>query len=241
MSNSENTKVCKSCGASGSGTYCSQCGQAFALKRITLHSLLHDVFHFFTHLDKGFGFTLKSLVLAPGTMQRTYVDGDRSRHQKPFSMFFICATVAALIRYWVNLALVNYYDAGDANEGDFFNQYMVMFHIALLPLYSYITFLFFRNSRYNYGEVMVLTLYTLSFFFLAISVISLLRFIWKDMDTAFVELPLLAVYNVLTLIHFFNDEPRWKVILKTLVIMVLFFLIIDYLEKYLIGLIYEKG
>jgi hypothetical protein len=45
----------------GFGKYCNSCGNSYIVKRITTSGILHDVFHFFTHLDKGFGFTLKQL------------------------------------------------------------------------------------------------------------------------------------------------------------------------------------
>lgn len=234
MTTSDPLPVCRSCGAAGSGAYCSRCGQAFVLKRISLGALLHDVFHFFTHLDKGFGFTLRQLTTAPGTMQRLYLEGDRARHQKPFSMFFISATVAALSRYWLNLALLRFYGAGDLGEAQFFHQYMVMLHMALLPAYSFIVFLFFRNSRYNYGEIVVLMLYTVSFFFLTVSVVALLKFLWPHLDTAYVELPLLAVYNVLTFLNFFTAERRWVVVLKSIVLMALIYSMAHSLEDVII-------
>jgi hypothetical protein len=61
--------LCKNCGYTVAEEFCGHCGQAVNVKRITLKGLLHDVFHFFTHLDKGFAFTLKSLFKRPGTMQ----------------------------------------------------------------------------------------------------------------------------------------------------------------------------
>ncbi len=77
--------------------------------------MLPEVFHFFTHLDKGFLYTLKSLLKHPGRMQHGYVEGDRSRHQKPFSMFFICLTIAALSRYWIFRGVYGA-DQNDDNE-----------------------------------------------------------------------------------------------------------------------------
>lgn len=170
-------------------------------------------------------------------MQRQFIDGDRARHQKPFSMFFICATVAALSRYWINLLLLRFYGAGDMGEAHFFHQYMVMLHIALLPLYSFMTFLFFRNSRYNYGELVVLMLYTVSFFFLTVSAIALLKFIWPDLNTAFVELPLLSIYNVITFVRFFNRQQRWIVALKSILVLLILFLSAHYVEKLFIQML----
>ncbi len=237
MLHSENIQTCRSCGLPGKGIYCSRCGQVYKIKRITLPGLLHDVFHFFTHLDKGFGYTIKQLIAAPGIMQRRYIDGERSKHQKPFSMFFIRVTIAALIRYWVYAALLKYYDSGNPSEAIFFHEYMVIMQVVLLPLNIFITYVFFLNSKYNYAEIGVFLLYTISFFLLVVSCIAPLKFLWPELDTAYIELPIIVIYNAITFINFFNTMPRWKVILKSLVTMLIVFLMVNYLEDWAIKLV----
>ncbi|WP_207496950.1 DUF3667 domain-containing protein [Aridibaculum aurantiacum] len=217
--------------------YCSRCGQPYQTKQITLHGLLHEVFHLFTHLDKGFGYTLKQLLTAPGHMQRRYIEGDRFRHQKPFSTFFICATIAALSRYWIFKALYKYYNIGSITEATFFHEYMVLLHIVLLPIYALIAYLFFYRSKYNYAEMGILVLYTVSFFFVAATAISLIKFIWPKLDTAYIELPVLLCYNVITFVNFFNHLPRWKVMLKSLLIVCSMFLLAQLAEDYVVEII----
>ena len=80
-------------------------------------------------------------------MQRDYIEGERNKHQKPFSMFFICATVAALSRYWIFNALEKYYDSDNISEAKFFHEYMVMLYIIMLPLFAFITHLFFTSQN----------------------------------------------------------------------------------------------
>ena len=139
MVNDQHNRICPSCAFIGAGKYCQECGHPFEVKRISLNGLLHDVFHVFTHIDKGFGYTLKELFVHPGKMQRWYVEGERVRHQKPFSMFLICATVAALIRYWIYESIISYYQAGSSSEAYFLNEYMVLLHLVLMPVYTLIT------------------------------------------------------------------------------------------------------
>lgn len=237
MQNALALPVCKTCGASVDKNYCAQCGQAAAVKRITLKGLLHDVFHLITHVDKGILFTLKRLITSPGTMQRDYIDGDRSRHQKPFSMFFICATVAGLARYWINIALLNYFQGGDMVEGAFFHKYLVILHIMLLPLYALITYLVFYNKKFNYAEIGVLLLYTTSFFFLLTTLLWLTRFIWPNFDTAYIELPFVAVYNAITFRNFYREEKTWVVIAKSVVTVTLIFLAAGFFEDLAMKLI----
>ena len=238
MTSPDAIQVCKSCGYWGKGDYCSRCGQPYKVKRITLRGLLHDVFHFFTHLEKGFGYTLKQLIVAPGRMQRAYIEGERGRHQKPFSMFFICATVAGVGRYWIYQTLLKYYGAGNAAEVSFFHEYMVLMQIVLLPLYTLIVYLFFYKAGYNYAELGVLMLYNVSFFFLNAVCISLLKFIWPQLDTAYVELPVLLLYSTVTFIYFFYKQPRWLVALKSICIVLIIFFLVQYLEDFVIQVIH---
>lgn len=230
MQNAPVTTICKNCGTSVDKNYCGQCGQPAAVKRITFKGLIHDAFHLFTHVDKGILFTIKKLITSPGTMQRDYIDGERVRHQKPFAMFFISATVAGLVRYWINVALVNYYEGGDVVEGDFFHKYMVILHVILLPLYVLITYLVFYKRRFNYAEVGVMTLYTMSFFFLITTFIWLFRFIWPNIDTAYIELPVIALYNVITFINFYREEKAWLIIIKSLITVTLIFVAAGFFE-----------
>jgi hypothetical protein len=209
--------TCPHCGTSASGNFCTACGQPLQFKRITLHSVIHEVFHFFTHLDKGFPYTLKQLMTQPGTMQRQYFAGQRARHQKPFSMYFICITVAALGMYWIDKTVLRWFDAGEAAELTFFNKYLALVQVLMLPFYALVVFIFFRKAGYNYAEISVQQLYTFSFLFLMVMVIHLLKFIWPSLQTRYVELPAIVAYVVWTNFHFFTSLPRWQVVLLSLV------------------------
>ena len=232
--------TCRRCGNTSNQKYCGQCGEAMAVKRITLSSLLHDVFHFFTHLDKGFGFTVKQLLLRPGNMQRDYLDGDRSRYQKPFSMFFICATIDALVRYWVISILIRYFHSGNANETEFFHQYFVLTHIVMLPVYVLVTWLVFYNAKFNYAETGILILYNISFFFLAVMVLFLPKLIWPDLETMWLELIVISVYNAVAFINFYRDQNKWLVIVKSLFVVVTIFLLANYVEDLLTALLHKS-
>jgi hypothetical protein len=232
-----NSHVCRSCGSSGQGKYCQECGLPYEQKRISLQALLHDVFHVFTHLDKGFGYTLKELFVAPGKMQKQYIEGDRAKHQKPFSMFLICATLAALSRYWIYQQILRQYHIENTSEVYFFDQYMVMLHILLMPFYALVIYLFFYKSKYNYAEIGVLILYTISVFLLITICITLLKLIWPELDTAYIELPILIVYNTITFINFFDSSPRWLVVIKSIISILIIFLLIQVLEDYIISTI----
>jgi hypothetical protein len=233
----ESTNKCKSCGFTGAGNYCSHCGQPYKTKRISFPGLLHDVLHLFTHFEKGFLYTIKQLVISPGHMQRNYLEGDRVRYQKPFSMFFICATLVAVSRYWIMKSLYNNYQAGDIPELNFVHEYMVVLYISLMPVYTLIAWLLFYRSKYNYAEMGVFQLYTISFLFLLSGLIFLLRFAWPHLDTAYIEYPVYAVYLVITQMNFFKRFPRWEVLVKSLLSIIIVYFLNDITEDFVVRLI----
>lgn len=225
---------CKNCGASGSGKYCPSCGESYEGSRLTPHGLLHEAFHFFTHFDKGFAYTLKQLIIAPGKMQRQYIEGVRRRYQKPFSMFFICATFAALALYWINVILVRYFHSGDAQEAAFFHEYWVVFQVCMMPVYTLIAWVVFKKSGCNYAEIGVFQLYTFSLIFLILVAVNLLRFLWPELQTRYLELPSIIIYCIITNVNFFLTSPGRVVAFKSIILIAISFVLASALQDLLV-------
>jgi Protein of unknown function (DUF3667) len=227
-------KTCKNCGNTGTGIYCSQCGQKYDSQRITISHLAEEAFHFFTHFEKGFGYTVKQLAFSPGTVQRDYLAGKRTRIQKPFSMFFLCASAAALGLYWINNLIVKYEGATNVREVVFFQHYLVLMQVCLVPFYALISFFFFMRFEYNYAEWFIIDLYTISFFFLLILPINCLKFIWPHLNTKFIELPVLTIYNLLTFLNLFPNSSRLKIVLLSICSIIISYALAELVQQFLI-------
>ncbi|RYD93114.1 MAG: DUF3667 domain-containing protein [Sphingobacteriales bacterium] len=210
---------CPQCGTAATGNHCAACGAKVHPARITLHSIVHEAFHYFTHLDKGFGYTLKELFRHPGTMQLEYVNGRRALHQKPFSMFFLCGTICGLSYYFINQGYDRLYGADNHVESDFFRHYFVLLQAVLMPLYALLAWVAFRKTGRNYAEILVLTMYLLSATFLMLVIFQLLRLIFPHYDNRILELIFLLIYNPLTNLRFFGGN-KWVSILKSAVVIV---------------------
>lgn len=230
MEKIDSHKVCPSCGYTGHDKYCSRCGHLLDVKRLTMKGLIQDVIHLFTKFEKGFGYTLKQLIIAPGHLQRSYIQGNRKKNQSPFSMFFICATIAAVARYWILIYIETHLHSINTTEANFFKEYMVLLYILLVPLYALILYFLFYKSGYNYTEMIVLLLYTLSIIFLASPVLFLLMIIWPYLDVMYVEFVIYVIYFVITLLNFFKNYPRWKVYLLSILVFALAFIINQVME-----------
>jgi len=152
-------------------------------------------------------------------------------------MFFICATITALTRYWILSAIIKYHHADITSEAKFFHEYMVLTYIALVPIYVLITYLMFYKAKYNYAEIGVMMLYALSFIFLASAFISLPKIFYPRLETRFIEFPVFTIYIMVTLINYFKIIPWWIVAIKSVVIMIAAFFLNDLAEDFMIRLI----
>lgn len=215
--------VCRNCGNTGHGNFCAWCGEKYAAVKITLASLIHQVVHFFTHFDKGFAYTVNQLIKAPGEMQRKYIDGFRSKHQKPFQFFFVCGTISGLGYYFIIVAKSKLFGSSDAVEEDFFRHYFVLLQAAMLPLYACVLWLIFIRSKYNYAEILVLILYNLGFVFLVLIPINVLNLVFTHFDTRYLEVIFLLFYNTITNLRFFINSPKWIIVLKTILILAIIY------------------
>jgi hypothetical protein len=208
--------ICKNCGHVGAGKYCSECGQPYEVKRITVSSLLHEVFHFFSHLDKGFPYTLKQLAAHPGKMQKNYLLGERSKHQKPFSMFFICATLTGLAIYlFTKPSSMSGASSFDEMRVYFYRHYYVLAQAVLIPYYALVTWLLFQDKNFNYAEALVLFVYTLAFLLLLVILTNAINLLPNHMATWYFEIPLLAGYTTWTNLNFFKRQRTWLVVIKS--------------------------
>jgi hypothetical protein len=209
-------QVCKHCRLSGEDKYCPHCGEIYQPYRITIPSILHEVLHTFTHADTGLLYTLKNLAIHPGIMQKNYLEGERKSNQKPFSLFFICASIAAIALHFVNATpdvTPNHFDIVKAN---FYKNYFVTLQAALLPFYTLLTWAIFYDRNFNYAEALVLFIYSLAFSLLIIIPINFLGYSLHFINEQLTELVVLGIYMIWTNINFFRNEKKSIVILKSL-------------------------
>ncbi len=223
---------CKNCGTETDGKFCRHCGQQLEIHRITVAHLVHEIVHTFTHLEKGFLFTLRELLTDPGGMQRRYLEGFRVKYQKPFSMFFICGTVSAISLYWLNRIGLSSEAQEQAAFNYFLQHYYVLLHIVLFPFYTLVTWVLFKRSNYNYAEILVLGMYMLAFMLILIIPLHLLGAGVPAMKSRVVESTAFAIYNVWTFIRFFKKIAWWKVLIMSIInLLINYFVYVFIMER----------
>ena len=84
---------CRNCRAPLTGPYCAQCGQHAHHSARSLHTLLHEAWHIFTHVDGSFWLTLRRLLTRPGFLTQEYFAERRARYAPPFRLYFVVSLV----------------------------------------------------------------------------------------------------------------------------------------------------
>ncbi|MCL2303645.1 MAG: DUF3667 domain-containing protein [Lentimicrobiaceae bacterium] len=101
---------CKNCNEPIHGNYCSNCGCPAKLKRIDRNYIFQEAGEILC-ANKGFLFTIKSLLLKPGESVRLYITEDRYRFVKPITFLIITSLVYAFVNHFFSIDILpQYYD-----------------------------------------------------------------------------------------------------------------------------------
>ena len=182
--------ICANCSAplDPQFRYCPQCSQKINLHRLTLHDIIHDAIHYFTHADKGILGLMKDLIVSTGKVAREYVTGKRKKYFPPLNFFLIAGTLYVLAMSIANPPVkYNAYEEAvkaipklaqaPQHVKDYVTRLFERQHkaetiitkysnsVAMLavPLVCLIYWLFYIKGRYNYTEHLIANLYISGF------------------------------------------------------------------------------
>lgn len=176
---------CLNCNHPVEDQYCSHCGQKVAFKRISWSYLWHEIFHFFTHMEKGFLFTTKQMLLNPGQVCIHYIVGRRKRYQPPVSYFLVWTSIFLLTLYlFVKLfgekTVIDYHDYfGPGMTTTFAISNLSIMLALIIPIQSLYLFLVITKDKYNYVETLTMIVFvigTIIFLQFIFAILSLLIF-----------------------------------------------------------------
>lgn len=158
-------KHCKNCNKLLKGNYCSNCGQKATTGRITFRYLLEIVIHTFAHIEKGFLYTSKELLIRPGKTMHDYLTGHRKKLESPVGYIVVWVGLEWLTRKVV-ISLMGYkflhsvYETPDYERArSFYDQHSSWFVFIIVPFVASIIYLLMGKPRYNLAEMAAITLY----------------------------------------------------------------------------------
>ncbi|WP_461486364.1 DUF3667 domain-containing protein [Pedobacter sp.] len=189
------TNVCLNCDLplEESQKFCSQCGQQVKQRRFTLGHFFHEVFHAFTHADKGILYLIKELAYRPGIVAQEYIAGKRKKYFNPFTFFLILAAcyvlsgnifskplsiadnrlpvqIAQITNKQQKTIAIKQYERGKQVR-QFVKKSSNILAMLAVPFFAFYFWLIFKRGPYNYSEHLVANVMFVSFANLAFSLV----------------------------------------------------------------------
>jgi hypothetical protein len=226
-------KHCKNCGSSLHGLYCSHCGQKASTGRITFSYLLHEVFHFFSHIEKGFVFTSLHLIYEPAKTVKNFVDGKRKNHQPPISYFIIWTTIYILFLYWLEKLfgennVINYKEYfGPGTTTKFAISHLSLVLTIVIPFQALYLYILVTRNTFNFFESMVAAIYSLGTIILFQFLFAVIALLVHLISSKSVDLRISDLFKILYLSWFIFDLTR-QFSIKSKVLKAILFLILAF-------------
>ncbi|MCB9286708.1 MAG: DUF3667 domain-containing protein [Lewinellaceae bacterium] len=199
-----------------------------APQRITMRSIGEELLQL-ANLEKGLGYTVKMLAIAPGRAIRNYLFEDRRRMTRPFAFLVLTITAATFLT-------LRFIPTGEALWKDFqgdvdvqrlpgqlstilhwftvaTNQYMNLLYLSSLPGLALGTYVFFYKKGFNLAEHLVINSYIFSFQNLLYCLF--VPFFLSAPWTGFLLALLLTAYTLFAYLSTF-EERFWPGTLKSI-------------------------
>jgi hypothetical protein len=233
------SEICKNCQGEIIMTFCGHCGQKKA-KRIDAKYIKDELQYVLVHTNKGFFYSAKKIIKAPGRTAHEFIDGSRVNHYKPILMVFLLAGISAFITntfihpieiYQQFNTLHGIKDPMNTNGfSALMMKYQSLFMLTSLPFIAIFSWLAFRKWGFNYWENIVANAYLLSAMIIfSIILVIPLQFFLRDSPNLFVIVPTTLSYLSmlgLSFWFFIGLYPEKNVGPVILRVLLMFFLLI---------------
>jgi len=157
---------CSVCSTEINENYCPNCGQLYKNERISIKSILADLFGNIFSLEKSFFKNLKIGLLEPETLVVNYWNGFRGYYYSP-SKFL---TIASL--FFLVLIMIPYDFLGAVITSKFAQQFTIL--IFIIILFSILSFINYIKYKKNFYEHLILNIYNTSLWSIIFVLISVL-------------------------------------------------------------------
>ena len=195
---------CLNCESSlqGDEKFCPVCSQKTATHRFTWGHFFHEVWHAFTHTDKGILSLIKGLTANPGKTVSEYVEGKHKKYFNPVTFLLLCLGFMVLVNGLTKPFGEPQPDPkimeklkNDEPKKQVYLKYINRIQVAYifqqkhpnitsmigLPFEAFILWLFFRKRGRNYLEFLIAAIFITGFALLLFScILSPLLFIFKE-------------------------------------------------------------
>ncbi|MDC6387066.1 DUF3667 domain-containing protein [Maribacter sp. PR1] len=219
-------------------SYCPDCGAKVIRNRLTVKNLWGDVIERYFNLDNTFLKTFYHLFTQPHTVIAGYIGGIRRKYLNPISYLGISITLSGLLVFFMrrNSAEMDMDILGTGTSmtwqtkmWDMVLDYQAIFFVLYIPMMAISGWLNFQTQKYNFSERVVIFMYTLAQYSLAIFIPSLLILVIMPgnyMTFSFVALIFMYAYSAYVIKKVSKDKglELWSKVIIFCVIFTFFYI-----------------
>lgn len=222
----ENT--CQNCGNTITVNFCGNCGQK-KFKRIDRKYLIDELQYSLIHTNKGFFYSIKSILKNPGQTAKEFINGNRVNHYKPILLAFLLSGISAFISYKIlgmtdvmgQFFIQKKMDVSFMSTlFSFINSYNSFLMLLFIPFVSIITYLLFRSWGNNYYEHIIMNVYIQCFYTITcILILYPILYFLKDSPDNFVTVTMASMVSLPIIMvwfykKFYSENSFGKILLK---------------------------
>lgn len=238
--------VCCNCASTNVENFCAECGQK-KYRQIDRKYLIEELQYTFLHVNKGFLYTIKSIIKNPGKTAKDFLDGHRVNHYKPILLAFLLAGISSFISLKLlnfNEIMMSSYNSPNQQASKqfmsdyttFVSNYNSFLMMLFIPIVALFTKLAFNSKKHNYYEHVIMNTFGQSaYLLLMIFVFYPIFYFLKDDPGTIISLSFVSYLFVPLLMFWFyknvyNDMSSGSIMVRILAIMglgiVVFFVLI---------------
>lgn len=223
---------CCNCANTNVENFCAVCGQK-KYRRIDRKYLVEELQYTFLHVNKGFLYTIKSIIKNPGKTAKDFLDGHRVNHYKPILLAFLLAGISSFVSLkMLNLDELMLNSLNDPNQQaskqqvsdvmNFMSNYNSFIMMLFIPLVAVFTKLAFNSKGHNYYEHVIMNTFGQSaYLLLMILVFYPIFFFLKDNPGTIISLSFISYLFVPLLMYWFyknvySDMSSGSIIIRIL-------------------------
>jgi hypothetical protein len=173
---------CKNCNKEINSKFCPDCGQPTNLKRIDGKYIIHEIEHVL-HFERGILYTIRELTTNPGQNIRKYLIENRSRLVKPIIFIIITSLIYTVLNHLFHIedGYVKYHEANGETPsavGTMVKWVQDHYGYANIMMGVFIALwlkLFFRKSKYNFYEILIMLCFVMGMGMLIFSIFVIIQ------------------------------------------------------------------
>lgn len=170
---------CKNCNTEVNQNYCPNCGHPAILRRIDGHYIYQEIRNVL-NFEKGILFTIKELIINPGKNIKDFINENRNRLVKPILFLIVTSLIYTVLNNLIRFedGYINYSSDEETVTLVIFRWIQGNYGYANIIMAVFIalwTKLFFRKSKFNIFEILILLCFVMGMGMLIYSVFGIIQ------------------------------------------------------------------